>query len=104
MGYQIILDFLKLVCIHYCSQIKLSLNMKLFSISGTVNIDRKDYYGKTPLYWASYKGHKTCVEELLKFGAKVNSRCRHGGTPLLAVVSLYPECALALIKVLLSQT
>lgn len=66
--------------------------------TGTVNIDRKDYYGKTPLYWASYKGHKICVEELLRFGATVNSRCRHGGTPLHAVVSLYPECALALIK------
>lgn len=66
--------------------------------TGTINIDRKDYYGKTPLYWASYKGHKMCVEELLRFGAKVNSRCRHGGTPLHAVVSLYPDCALALIK------
>ena len=40
-----------------------------------------------------------CIEELLRFGATVNSRCRHGGTPLHAVVSLYPECALTLIKV-----
>ncbi|KAL4226141.1 hypothetical protein ACF0H5_014128 [Mactra antiquata] len=66
--------------------------------TGTVNIDRKDYYGKTPLYWAAYKGHRGCIEELLKFGASVNSECRHGGTPLHAVVSLYPDCALLLIK------
>ncbi|XP_060600877.1 serine/threonine-protein phosphatase 6 regulatory ankyrin repeat subunit B-like [Ruditapes philippinarum] len=66
--------------------------------TGTVNIDRKDYYGKTPLYWAAYKGHVLCVEELIKFGASVNTKCRHGGTPLHAVVSLYPECALILIK------
>ena len=107
-GNQIFLDYPQLVCIHNCSRFSnqsiIEYNTFFFLFSGTVNIDRKDYYGKTPLYWASYKGHKTCVEELLKFGAKVNSRCRHGGTPLHAVVSLYPECALALIKVLLSQT
>lgn len=66
--------------------------------SGVINLNKKDYYGKTPLYWAAYKGHKLCMEELLKFGAKVNTQCRHGGTPLHAVVSLYPECALLLIK------
>lgn len=66
--------------------------------SGTINVNRQDYYGKTPVYWASYKGHKSCVEELLKFGALVNIHCRHGGTPLHAVVSLYPECALLLIQ------
>ncbi|VDI22837.1 Hypothetical predicted protein, partial [Mytilus galloprovincialis] len=64
----------------------------------TLNLNKKDYYGKTPLYWAAYKGHKGCVEELLKFGASVNTKCRHGGSPLHAVVSLYPECALLLIK------
>ncbi|XP_046574030.1 serine/threonine-protein phosphatase 6 regulatory ankyrin repeat subunit A-like [Haliotis rubra] len=66
--------------------------------TGTVNLNRKDYYGKTPLYWAAYKGHKNCIEELLKFGAHVNTQCRHGGTPLHAVVSLYPDSALLLIK------
>ena len=68
-------------------------------ILGTINLNKKDYYGKTPLYWAAYKGHKACLEELLKFGASVNTKCRHGGSPLHAVVSLYPECALLLIKV-----
>lgn len=66
--------------------------------SGTINLNKKDYYGKTPLYWAAYKGHRACLEELLKFGASVNTKCRHGGSPLHAVVSLYPECALLLIK------
>ncbi|WAR25107.1 ANR10-like protein, partial [Mya arenaria] len=66
--------------------------------NGTLNINKKDYYGKTPLYWASYKGHLECMEELIKFGASVNVKCRHGGTPLHAVVSLYPKCALLLIR------
>ncbi|XP_064607505.1 ankyrin repeat, PH and SEC7 domain containing protein secG-like [Liolophura sinensis] len=66
--------------------------------SGTVNLNKKDYYGKTPLYWAAYKGHKSCMEELLKFGAIVNTRCCHGGTPLHTVVSIYPDCAALLIK------
>ncbi|KAK3102916.1 hypothetical protein FSP39_014938 [Pinctada imbricata] len=64
----------------------------------TVNLNKKDYYGKTPLYWAAYKGHITCVEELLKFGAKVNTTCCHGDTPLLAVCSIHAQCALLLIK------
>ncbi|KAH3880357.1 hypothetical protein DPMN_004271 [Dreissena polymorpha] len=65
---------------------------------GTINIDKKDYYGKTALYWAAYKGHSACIAELIKFGASVNVKCRHGGTPLHAVGSLYPNCALLLIK------
>ena len=71
----------------------------LFHFTGTININKKDYYGKTPLYWAAYKGHAAAINELIKFGADVNTRCRHGGTPLHSVVSLYPECALLLIQV-----
>ncbi|OWF39504.1 tankyrase-2-like [Mizuhopecten yessoensis] len=66
--------------------------------SGTVSVNHQDYYGKTPLYWAAYKGYRSCVEELLKCGALVNIHCRHGGTALHAVVGLYPECALLLIQ------
>ena len=40
------------------------------------------------------------MEELIRQGADVNSKCRHGGMPLHAVVSLYPDCALLLIKVI----
>ncbi|KAL4623655.1 tankyrase-1-like isoform X2 [Arapaima gigas] len=61
-------------------------------------IDRKDYYGKTPLYWAAYKGQMASMELLLKHGADVNARCKHGGTPLHATVGLFPECALLLIQ------
>ncbi len=32
-------------------------------------------------------------------GAEVNIPCRHGGTPLHTVVSLYPECVALLIQV-----
>ncbi|XP_074645395.1 ankyrin repeat and SOCS box protein 11-like [Tubulanus polymorphus] len=66
--------------------------------NGRSCLNKQDYYGKTPLYWACYKGHKDSIEMLLKYGADMNTQCRHGGTPLLSVVSLYPECALLLIK------
>ncbi|KAH0630340.1 hypothetical protein JD844_013279 [Phrynosoma platyrhinos] len=61
-------------------------------------VDRKDYYGKTPLYWAAYKGQRHTVELLLKHGANVNTCCKHGGTPLHAAVGLFPDCTLLLIQ------
>ncbi len=67
--------------------------------TGTGNLNKRDYYGKTPLYWAAYKGHRDCIAELLDCGADVNIPCRHGGTPLHAVVSLYPDCVIILVKV-----
>ncbi|XP_066554442.1 ankyrin repeat domain-containing protein 10-like [Amia ocellicauda] len=70
----------------------------LLLTSGKDQIDQKDYYGKTPLYWAAYKGQKSSMELLLKHGANVNSQCKHGGTPLHAAVGLFPECALVLIQ------
>ncbi|XP_036390313.1 ankyrin repeat, PH and SEC7 domain containing protein secG-like [Megalops cyprinoides] len=74
---------------------------KLRTLLRTVDkeqIDRKDYYGKTPLYWAAYKGQRSSMELLLKHGADVNAQCKHGGTPLHAAVGLFPECALVLIQ------
>ena len=89
-----LLFILKLVYVRYKNQ-----EVKYIHLVGTVNLNKRDYYGKTPLYWAAYKGHHHCITELLKFGADVNIPCRHGGTPLHAVVSLYPECVVILIKV-----
>ncbi|XP_002741612.1 ankyrin repeat and SOCS box protein 11-like [Saccoglossus kowalevskii] len=85
--------------LHYAaSQGNLEKLQELLSIQGKQNIDRQDYYGKTPLYWSAYKGHKDCIEELLKHGADVNSQCKHGSTPLHAVSGLYPDSTLLLIK------
>ncbi|XP_034632595.1 poly [ADP-ribose] polymerase tankyrase-2-like isoform X1 [Trachemys scripta elegans] len=61
-------------------------------------VDRKDYYGKTPLYWAAYKGQKLSMELLLQHGASVNTCCKHGGTPLHAAIGLFPDCTLLLIQ------
>ncbi|MBN3279763.1 ANR10 protein, partial [Polyodon spathula] len=70
----------------------------LLLTSSKEQIDQKDYYGKTPLYWAAYKGQKLCMELLLHYGADVNSQCKHGGTPLHAAIGLFPECVLLLIQ------
>lgn len=66
--------------------------------SGTALLNKKDYYGKTALYWAAYKGHYVCMQALLKHGAHVTTQCKHGATPLHAVVSLYPDSARLLIQ------
>lgn len=69
-------------------------------VSGKELVDRKDYYGKTPLYWAAYKGQRRSVELLLEHGANVNMCCKHGGTPLHAAIGLFPDCTLLLIQVM----
>ncbi|XP_054832395.1 ankyrin repeat and SOCS box protein 8-like [Eublepharis macularius] len=66
--------------------------------AGRELVDRKDYYGKTPLYWAAYKGQRRSVELLLEHGANVNTCCKHGGTPLHAAIGLFPDCTLLLIQ------
>ena len=40
------------------------------------------YDGRTPLYWASYKGHLEMVLALLGAEADVNKADAHGWTPL----------------------
>ncbi|XP_075690176.1 transient receptor potential cation channel subfamily A member 1-like [Rhinoderma darwinii] len=70
----------------------------LLSTSDKELVDQKDYYGKTPLYWAAYKGQRISMELLLQHGASVNSCCKHGGTPLHAAIGLFPDCALLLIQ------
>lgn len=70
----------------------------LLHATDTDSCDRKDFYGKTPLYWAAYKGHRACMEQLIGHGADVNSQCKHGSTPLHTVIGLYPDCAILLIQ------
>ncbi|XP_019625842.1 PREDICTED: serine/threonine-protein phosphatase 6 regulatory ankyrin repeat subunit B-like isoform X1 [Branchiostoma belcheri] len=65
---------------------------------GNCDVNKTDYYGKTALYWAAYKGHTECVEELILHGAMVNMQCKHGSTPLHAVASLYPDCTALLVQ------
>ncbi|XP_032893019.1 ankyrin repeat and SOCS box protein 2-like [Amblyraja radiata] len=70
----------------------------LLCVAGEDQINKKDYYGKSPLYWAAYKGQRACIELLLEYGADANSQCKHGATPLHAVIGLFPDCALLLIQ------
>ncbi|XP_078269947.1 ankyrin repeat and SOCS box protein 5-like isoform X2 [Rhinoraja longicauda] len=70
----------------------------LLRVAGEDQINKKDYYGKSPLYWAAYKGQRACIELLLEYGADANSQCKHGATPLHAVIGLFPDCALLLMQ------
>ncbi|XP_038668380.1 ankyrin repeat and SOCS box protein 13-like [Scyliorhinus canicula] len=70
----------------------------LLRTAGEDQVNQKDYYGKSPLYWAAYKGQRACIELLLEHGADANSQCKHGATPLHAVIGLFPDCALLLIQ------
>ncbi|XP_014663440.1 PREDICTED: ankyrin repeat domain-containing protein 10-like, partial [Priapulus caudatus] len=71
---------------------------RILFLEGIRDIDTKDYYGKSPLYWASYKGHLACMEDLIRFGADVDSVCCHGASPLHVAIGLYPDCSALLIK------
>ncbi|KAL2812481.1 hypothetical protein BJX63DRAFT_242411 [Aspergillus granulosus] len=45
-------------------------------------LERKDSYGRTPLFWAAGRGHTDVVKLLLKHHSKVNTRDKDRLTPL----------------------
>ncbi|KAF3057728.1 Ankyrin repeat domain-containing protein 50 [Trichoderma lentiforme] len=47
-----------------------------------ININSKDSHGRTPLLWATEKGHEAAVKLLLDAGAEVNSKDNNRRTPL----------------------
>ena len=51
-------------------------------LAADVDVNGKDYYGETPLYYAADKGHKEIVELLIAKGADVNAKLMYGTTPL----------------------
>jgi ankyrin repeat protein len=53
---------------------------RLLSVGAHVNA--KDYYGDTPLHWASVRGHVQVVVELLEHGADIEAKNYIGETPL----------------------
>ena len=55
--------------------------VKRHMAAGT-NVNAKNKYGWTPLYWASSSGHKEVVELLIANGAYVNPIADVGDTPL----------------------
>ena len=46
-------------------------------------MDAADKNGRTPLHWASCKGHESVVQLLLDKGATVDAANKYGNTPLL---------------------
>jgi len=62
------------------------------------DVEARDNYSRTPLYYAVEKGHKKMVELLIARGANVNAKS-NGSTPLdLAIVWKKPKTAALLRK------
>ena len=56
---------------------------KLFNKYGyLLNVDIKNYYEQTPLFFASRKGHYPQMYELIKFGANINIKDENDNTPM----------------------
>ncbi|KAG7415553.1 Protein TANC2 [Fusarium oxysporum f. sp. rapae] len=55
----------------------------LLLMTGKANIDTKDREGRTPLWWATKKGHEAIVRLLLDRGARTETANIGGQTPLL---------------------
>ncbi|KPP75166.1 hypothetical protein Z043_105610 [Scleropages formosus] len=81
------------------AQIVTSPHEQCFS-SDKEEIDKKDYYGKTPLYWAAYKDQKASMQLLLNMhGAGVDLPDSWGVTPMyLAACSGQVECIQLLVQ------
>lgn len=52
------------------------------SISKGANVNIKDRYGRTALFYAAWNGHMTIVQRLVKAGARVDVMDSIGGTPI----------------------
>lgn len=46
------------------------------------DVNCRDSYNNTPLFYAASNANKEIVEMLSKCGAKVNERCSNGNTPM----------------------
>ena len=55
--------------------------MKLLLEKGA-DVESKDSYGQTPLWWAAGNGHEVVVKLLLEKGANVESKDSYSQTPL----------------------
>ena len=57
--------------------------LELLSKAGA-DVDKVDFYGKSPLWSAAYHGCASAVTRLLILGADVNKKDDEGVTPLIA--------------------
>jgi ankyrin repeat protein len=57
-------------------------------LSDGADIEAKDNYGATALYWASENGHVQVAKTLLDHGADIEAEDTHGNTPLHCQIAL----------------
>ena len=76
--------------------------VKLFQIliqNDVANINDRDVFGLTAIHIASLKGHKDCVESLLRAGADVNVKNINGLTAIhIASLKGHKDCVESLLR------
>ena len=63
-----------------------------------VNVNARNMWGETPLYWAALRGTPENIKALLEAGADVNARNEYGETPLYSASVRAPENIKALLE------
>lgn len=61
--------------------------MKTILSHTTFDLDQNDYIQQTPLHWAASRGHKSCADLLIRYGASVNHSDNNGQTPIFYAAS-----------------
>ena len=74
--------------------------VRKFLLTDSTIINRRDYYGYTPLHDACYYRRSKCVKFLLDNGADINSKNIHGNTPLYYACDFgHSKCLKLLLKI-----
>jgi len=68
--------------INECNKKIINMNIIKCLIEYGININEKDYFGRTPLYIACLNGNETLVKHLVEYGADIDKKCENGKTPL----------------------
>jgi len=67
--------------INECNKKEININIIKYLVNHRVDINKKSYGGRTPLFIACNNGNEILIKQL-KFGADINKKDCHGETPL----------------------
>ena len=79
----------KIACLHAAAYYCQSTNTLEALIKKGANVNAKDHYGMTPLFYAIKSKNYSAAQFLLQHGANVNEKDNHGITPLHLSAKMY---------------